>query len=102
MNDAARASAYSKDPNLANAVTLGNYLNGAPCTLDMDLLINGHGHSLGKTRSGKSVFLRSAATQLLMRQTAHYKAFAEKVGINWMPLSFVFMTYVKGRDDRER
>jgi hypothetical protein len=102
MNDIARASAYSSDPDLANAITVGRFLNGSPAMLDMKHLVEGHARALGRTRSGKSVFLRSALMQLLMRQTPTYRAFARKAGIDWRPMSFIFATFVKGRDDRER
>lgn len=101
MNDIIRSAAYSSDPALANGIVLGEFIDGGPCFLDMDLLKR-PGHVLGPTGMGKTICLHTIINQVAMRQTPMYQEFARRIGYDWEPTSIVFLTFVKGKDNRER
>src|SRR4051812_36142515 len=101
MNDIVRGSMYSSDAILRNAFVAGELLTGPPCLIVWELLKLA-GRVVGPIGSGKTVFLRSLVRQLCYRQSPQFREYCRRKGYENEPISIVYITFVRGRDDRER
>ena len=100
MNDIVRGLMYSQDAVFRDAFVAGELLSGPPCLIDWDLLKLA-GRVVGPIGSGKTVFLRSLVRQLCYRQSPQFREYCRRKGYAHEPVSIVYITFVRGRDDRE-